>query len=69
MKTNIKITGMHCASCKSLIEDVASEVPGVASCLVDAETGNGVIQHDESFDFAALKEAITSLDKYTVEKI
>ena len=69
MQTNIKITGMHCESCKMLIEDVASEIPGVQSCEVDEITGNGVIEHDETFDFAKFSEAIAGLDKYKVEKV
>lgn len=69
MQTNIHITGMHCDSCKILIEDVASEVKGIQSCTVDASTGKGVIEHDASFDFAAFVKQIQSLDKYAVEKI
>ena len=60
---------MHCASCKILIEDVASDVPGVQSCTVDPATGNGVIEHDETFDFTALANEIKALDKYAVQKI
>lgn len=69
MKTTISIQGMHCASCKTLIEDVASDVPGVQSCTVDPATGNGVIEHDESFDFTNFAKEIATLDKYTVQKI
>lgn len=69
MQTNIKITGMHCDSCKALIEDVASEVQGVQSCTVDRATGKGVIEHDPSFDFATFAKEIESLDKYKVEKV
>ncbi len=69
MQTNIKITGMHCASCKTLIEDVASELPGVASCTVNAATGEGVIEHDETFDFAKFTEEVQALDNYRVQKV
>lgn len=69
MQTNIKITGMHCGSCKTLIEDMASDAGGVQSCTVDQATGKGVIEHDMSFDFAAFVKEIESLDKYTVEKV
>lgn len=69
MQTNIKITGMHCASCKTLIEDVAHDVPGVQSCTVDHATGNGVIGHDETFDFTNFAKEIATLDKYIVQKV
>lgn len=69
MQTNIKVTGMHCASCKTLIEDVAHEVAGVQSCSVDPTTGNGVIEHDETFDFTNFAKELAALDKYTVEKV
>ena len=60
---------MHCASCKTLIEDVASEVPGVKSCTVDRESGEGIIEHDETFDFTTFTQEIANLDKYKVEKV
>ena len=65
----IKIAGMHCASCKSLIEDVCKETKGVSSCAVDLVTGKGVIEHDDSLDFAAMTAEIKKLGEYTVEKI
>ena len=67
--TTIKITGMHCASCKSLLEDVIQDVPGVQSCAIDAATGIGTIEHDDSFNFDALAKEVATLNKYTVEKI
>ena len=69
MQTNIKITGMHCTSCKKLIEDVASEIPGVISCTVDQATGAGVVLHDATFDFTKFAQEIGGLDNYKVEKI
>ena len=67
--TTIKVTGMHCASCKGLIEDVCKETTGVSSCNVDLATGKGVIEHDEKMDFASLAKEIVALGGYTVEKI
>lgn len=69
MQTNIHITGMHCASCKSLIEDVASDIPGVQSCTIDPATGMGVLVHDAPFDFAVFVKEIEELDNYHVKKI
>ncbi len=53
---------MHCSSCKKLIEDVASEIPGVQSCAVDLTSGEGVINHDEIFDFAMFIKEVENLD-------
>lgn len=69
MQTKIKVTGMHCSSCKALIEDVASDVTGVQSCTIDPATGNGTIEHDETFDFNSFVNELKSLDTYSVEKI
>lgn len=69
MQTKVKITGMHCTACKKLIEDVASEIPGVTSCTVDPASGAGVIDHDDTFDFGAFTREIENLDTYKVEKI
>lgn len=69
MQTKIKVTGMHCASCKTLIEDVAKDVAGVQSCTVDPATGEGVVEHNETFDFANFAKDIATLDKYTIQKI
>ena len=68
MQTKIKITGLHCASCKVLLEDVAQDVPGVQSCTIDATTGIGNIEHDDSFNFDALVQEVAGLNKYAIEK-
>lgn len=60
---------MHCASCKTLIEDVANELPGVKSCTVNFATGEGEIEHDENFDFNNFKREVSALGSYTVEAI
>ncbi len=64
--TTIKISGMHCGSCKSLIEDVAGDVPGVRSCDVDAGKGIGVVEHDEEFKINDLVKEIEALGDYKV---
>ena len=69
MQTKIKITGMHCASCKALLEDVARDVPGVTACTIDSEQATGIIEHDTSFSFDDVVKEVASLDKYTIEKI
>lgn len=69
MKTHIKITGMHCASCKALLEDVARDVPGVISCMIDPKRGIGTIEHDASFTFDTLAKEVAALDGYAIEKM
>lgn len=69
MQTTLQIQGMHCASCKKLIESVSKDVPGVQSCEVDFTTGKATLTHDESMDLNKVKEEIRSLGEYTVESI
>jgi len=47
METIIEIKGMHCNSCKMLIEDVCNEIEGVYSCSVDLAKENAIINHNE----------------------
>lgn len=69
MKIALKITGMHCESCKSLIEDVCGETAGVKSCVVDLATGLAAIEADDTLNLPALIEEIGQLDdKYKVEQ-
>lgn len=67
MKTTIAITGMHCHSCKVLMESVCREIVGVRSCHVDFSTGKTEIEHDEPVDWEALKKEIESLGAYHVD--
>ncbi len=62
MKTTIAIEGMHCGSCKTLIEDVAKDVPGVVSCEVDIALGRADIEHTADFHASEFVEEIANLD-------
>lgn len=66
MKTTITIKGTHCHSCKALIEDVCKEA-GAKSCVVNFQTGETVIEHDESFDLQAFKKEVEGLGQYKIE--
>ncbi len=66
MITLFNITGMHCASCKALIEDVILELPGVLSGVVDVATNTARIEHDASVDQDTIRRAIERLGTYTV---
>jgi len=65
--TTINIKGTHCNSCKLLIEDVCKEIKGATSCVVNFETGETKIEHDESFDWETFKKEVESLGNYKVE--
>jgi copper chaperone CopZ len=64
--TTITIKGTHCNSCKLLIEDVCKEIKGVQSCVVNFQTGETIIEHDENLDWQALKKEIEGLGNYTI---
>lgn len=66
MKTVFQIKGTHCKSCKMLIEDVVSEMPGVQSINVKFETGQTEVEHDEQLGLAELKRVIEAEGDYEV---
>ncbi len=67
MKKTLKIQGMHCASCKAVIEDVARETKGVKDCTVDAAKGTATVEYEGSVDWQALKKEIERLGNYKVQ--
>ena len=69
MKTQFKVTGMTCESCKSIIEDIAKDFPEVKKCEVNLEAGTGNIEYQDSFDINKFKAEINSLGKYVIEFI
>ena len=67
MKTIITIKGTHCESCKSLIEDVARDVPGIISCDVDFQTGKAKIEHTDKLDWSIFQKEIATVGAYSFE--
>ena len=65
MKMNLKIKGMHCKSCKMLIEDALDDL-GVKS-NVDNEKGTAVIEFDESKITLEEIEKVIVKEGYQVE--
>ncbi len=63
----MRIQGMHCTSCKALIEDVCGELPGVTSCDVDVTAGTATLEHEESFDIEGAAKEIETLGDYRVD--
>jgi P-type Cu+ transporter len=58
-KVNLKITGMHCASCSTLVQRGLQKTEGVLSANVNLSTEKARVEYDESkADVARLIEAI-----------
>lgn len=66
---NLKIEGLHCASCKSLIEDVAGDVSGISRCEVDAVSGKTQVAADSPAALQQLVKEITALGEYRVTQV
>ncbi len=67
MKTMLTIKGAHCMACKTLIEEICKEIPGISLCNVDFNTGTTEIEHDENVDWAKFKKEVEELGEYKVE--
>ncbi|MBI5065172.1 copper-translocating P-type ATPase [Candidatus Woesearchaeota archaeon] len=57
-KTTLHVTGMHCASCATLISRALQKVEGVNNANVNYSTEKAVIDHDEKITVGQLCEAI-----------
>ncbi|PIZ63698.1 hypothetical protein COY16_01325, partial [Candidatus Roizmanbacteria bacterium CG_4_10_14_0_2_um_filter_39_13] len=65
MKQTFPIIGMHCASCKALIEDVVSDLEGVTSVGVNYATEKMTVEFDEKkVDIATLRKTVASAGSY-----
>lgn len=69
MQTILTIAGTHCRACQTLLEEVASEQPGVQTCSVDFTTGHTVIEHDVGFNPAEFARAVNELGPYQLNLI
>lgn len=67
MKKTLTIKGMHCASCKEVIEDVVKEAKGVTDCVVDVAKGTAAVTFEGTVDWNALKKEIEGLGSYKVQ--
>ncbi len=58
----LAVTGMHCASCASLIEEVLAEQPGLLAATVDLEGERAAVTFDDEVTgLDALQAAIAEL--------
>ncbi len=65
VKKIFPIVGMHCASCKNLIQSEVSEIDGVKNVVVNYATEKMSVEYDESkVTIDQLKETIASLGSY-----
>ena len=69
MKTQFKVTGINCDSCKTIIEDIAQDFPEIKKCQVDVESGMGHLEYKEGFDLQKFKFEIDGIGKYKLEFI
>lgn len=57
----LKIEGMHCASCETLIKDELEEIKGVKNIQVNAKSGEGAMSIDT--DFVSVGDLISAVEK------
>ena len=65
-KITLTLEGLHCASCKALIEDVAGDIKGIKSCTVDSGKGTAVVEYEDKKNLEELKKEVESLGDYKV---
>lgn len=66
-KESYPIIGMHCASCKTLIEDSVKETPGISSASVNIATEKLTVEFDENITtIEKIKEAVGSVGSYKI---
>ena len=66
-KIEIKVKGMHCRSCETLIKDALEEMDGVSKAEASENEGKVIVHYDQSkIDLDKIKDAINS-EGYTTE--
>ena len=63
---NVKVKGMTCGHCKSMVEKNLSKLPGVESVSVDLASGNTQIKGNP--DMSSVHEVIDDLGFTLVEE-
>lgn len=67
--TTYHVSGMHCSSCKLLLEDVCKEIIGVSACEVDVASSTMMVTHEDTFDMSLVKKEVEALGEYKLEEI
>lgn len=63
------VTGMHCASCGLLVDDVVEDVSGVRSCTTSARRGRTVVRFDPDSTSAGTIVAAIEAVGYRAEPV
>jgi len=64
--TELKIEGMHCASCVALLEEALTDIPGVRKARVTMGRAN--VEHDKTVRKEALIAAVQA-EGYRAEEM
>lgn len=66
-KETYKIQGLHCASCKVLIESFLIKLPGIKNVIVNYTYGDMQIEYDEKkITIQKIKQSVDSIGDYTL---
>jgi Cu+-exporting ATPase len=64
----LRIKGMYCSGCISIIEEALRQVPGVAAAALNPATAEAAVEYDpKSTDLGQLTEAVGALGMYSAE--
>ncbi len=66
MKNIYNVTGMTCNGCRSSVEDILNQLPGVSKAAVNLETSEAIIETDKTIAVKTLQEALP--DKYRISE-
>ena len=58
MEKTIRVSGMHCSSCKMLIEEVSGEIHGVEKVSADFENGEVSLSVENESVLPKVRKAI-----------
>lgn len=64
IKETYPIIGMHCAACKTLLEEVVEDLKGVTDVKVNFATEKMTVSHEEHVHLDDIKKAVASAGKY-----
>lgn len=65
MRKVFSVVGMHCASCKTIIEDVVADLDGVSEVSVNFATEKMTVEYDQSrVSIGDIAQAVSSVGSY-----
>lgn len=71
MSTTIKVQGMHCDACKTLVSMELEEIglqDKVSEIMIDSKKNQGTLQltNESQEDIDAIKKAIEGMEQYSI---